>query len=107
MAADGGRTTIRVAGFDPDALRRFAEAEMGLTLGIGLGRFGGAAFRIGHMGWLNPPMILGSLAATEAALRAFGVPHASGLEAAAGVIADALVRDAAAAPRVTGMAAGA
>jgi alanine-glyoxylate transaminase/serine-glyoxylate transaminase/serine-pyruvate transaminase len=83
-------TTISAKGFDPDAMRKYAEAEMGVTLGVGLGRFGGTAFRIGHMGWLNPPMILGTLGSTEAALRAFGVPIGSGLEAAAQVVARAL-----------------
>ncbi|MEM6439305.1 MAG: aminotransferase class V-fold PLP-dependent enzyme [Pseudomonadota bacterium] len=83
-------TSILAKGFDPDAMRRYAEAEMGLTIGIGLGRFGGTAFRIGHMGWLNPPMILGTLGAAEAAMRACGVPLASGLDAAAQVVADAL-----------------
>jgi alanine-glyoxylate transaminase/serine-glyoxylate transaminase/serine-pyruvate transaminase len=83
-------TTLRVAGFDPDAMRRFAESEMGLTLGTGLGKFQGRSFRIGHMGWLNPPMILGTLGTTEAALRAFGVPLESGLGAAAEAISRAL-----------------
>lgn len=85
-------TTLRLHGADPEAMRRFAEEQMGLTLGIGLGRYGGSAFRIGHMGWLNPPMILGTLGATEAALDAFGTPLRSGLGAAAEVIAAALPR---------------
>ena len=85
-------TTLHARGFDPDAMRVFCEAQMGLTLGVGLGRFGGAAFRIGHMGWLNPPMILGALGAAEAGLRAFGVPHESGLEAASSLIATELAR---------------
>ena len=42
----------------------------GLTLGIGLGQFEGRACRIGHMGHLNPPMLLGTLATVEAALLA-------------------------------------
>lgn len=83
-------TTLRVAGFDPDAMRRFAESEMGLTLGAGIGRFQGRAFRIAHMGHLNPPMILGALGTAEAALRAFGVPVETGLGAAAEVISRAL-----------------
>ena len=83
-------TTLSARGFDPDAMRRFAESEMGLTLGTGLGRYQGRSFRIAHMGHLNPPMILGTLGAAEAALRAFGAPIASGLGAAAAVIAEAL-----------------
>ena len=40
----------------------------------------------------SPPMILGTLGATEAALRAFEVPHGGGLDAAAQVIATELAR---------------
>jgi alanine-glyoxylate transaminase/serine-glyoxylate transaminase/serine-pyruvate transaminase len=40
-------------------------------------------FRIGHMGDLNEPMLLGALAAIELALRDAGVPYGhGGLEAA-------------------------
>ncbi len=40
-------------------------------------------FRIGHMGDLNEPMLLGALAAIELALADAGVPHArGGIEAA-------------------------
>ena len=40
-------------------------------------------FRIGHMGDLNEPMLLGALAAIELALADAGVPHArGGVEAA-------------------------
>ena len=43
----------------------------------------GHVFRIGHMGDLNEPMILGSLAAVEMALELAGVPHGKGGVAAA------------------------
>ena len=79
-------TTVLMQGADSDAFRAFCEAEEGLTLGVGLGDFDGRAFRIGHMGHLNPPMILGTLGAAEAALAALKIPHASGLGAAAASI---------------------
>jgi alanine-glyoxylate transaminase / serine-glyoxylate transaminase / serine-pyruvate transaminase len=60
------------------------EEHAGLTLGVGLGPFEGRAFRIGHMGHLNPPMVLGTLGTIEAALLATGSPiGGSGVAAAA------------------------
>jgi alanine-glyoxylate transaminase/serine-glyoxylate transaminase/serine-pyruvate transaminase len=45
-------------------------------------------FRIGHMGHLNPPMLLGTLATIEAGLAALGIAHGRGaLESAARAIA--------------------
>jgi alanine-glyoxylate transaminase / serine-glyoxylate transaminase / serine-pyruvate transaminase len=35
-------------------------------------------FRIGHMGDLNEPMLLGALAAVEMTLGVMGIPHGSG-----------------------------
>ena len=62
--------------------------QAGLTLGVGLGEFEGGAFRIGHMGHLNPPMVLGTLGTVEAALAAIGAPTtSSGVAAAAAIIA--------------------
>jgi alanine-glyoxylate transaminase/serine-glyoxylate transaminase/serine-pyruvate transaminase len=54
-----------------------------VSLGGGLGPLQGRVFRIGHMGDLNEPMILGALAAVEMALELTGVPHGrGGLDAA-------------------------
>ena len=54
-----------------------------MSLGGGLDRLKGHVFRIGHLGDLNEPMILGSLAAVEMALELCGVPHGKGGVAAA------------------------
>jgi alanine-glyoxylate transaminase/serine-glyoxylate transaminase/serine-pyruvate transaminase len=43
-----------------------------------LGKLGGRVFRIGHLGDLNEPMLLGALAAVEMSLRINGVPHGGG-----------------------------
>ena len=77
-------TAIRVAtGIDPDAMRRLARDRYQTALGAGLGDLEGKAFRIGHLGDLNEPMILGTLAACELALRRSGIAVGSGgLEAA-------------------------
>jgi len=85
-------TTILTGSIDAKRLRAICDGQAGLTLGIGLGdEFEGKAFRIGHMGHLNPPMVLGTLATTEAALIAMDAPlDGSGATAAAQVIAQHL-----------------
>lgn len=84
-------TTILTGSIDSDELRRICETDAGLVLGVGLGDFAGKAFRIGHMGHLNPPMVLGTLATVEAALHHMGAPMGgSGVAAASRVVAEAL-----------------
>ena len=61
-------TTIRTGSIDSEKLRKICATEAGLTLGLAVGGLEADAFRIGHMGHLNPPMILGTLATIEAAL---------------------------------------
>jgi alanine-glyoxylate transaminase/serine-glyoxylate transaminase/serine-pyruvate transaminase len=75
-------------GHDAEALRRRV-AALNVGLGTGLGRLQGRVFRIGHLGDLNEPMVLGTLAATEVALRLEGVPHApGGVDAAMAYLAE-------------------
>lgn len=64
-------------GHDAEALRKRVDT-MNVALGTGLSRLNGTVFRIGHLGDLNEPMLLGTLAATEIGLRLQGVPHTSG-----------------------------
>lgn len=87
-------TALRLETGQGTALRQWLEANMGLTLGIGLGmaapddpaRHG--FFRLGHMGHVNGQMILGLLGGLETGMRALGISHGrGGLEAAASVIA--------------------
>lgn len=84
-------TTIRTAPGDGTRLRRWCAETAGVTLGIGLSVPGidtDSVFRIGHMGHLNPPMLLGTLATIEAGLMALDIPRGGGaLEAAAREIA--------------------
>jgi alanine-glyoxylate transaminase/serine-glyoxylate transaminase/serine-pyruvate transaminase len=70
-------------GHDADALRRTARLRYNVSLGGGLGPLAGKVFRIGHLGDLNEPMILGTLGAVEMALRVNNVPHGAGGVAAA------------------------
>jgi alanine-glyoxylate transaminase/serine-glyoxylate transaminase/serine-pyruvate transaminase len=84
-------TTILTGDIDATELRRIAEQDAGVTLGIGLAEFADRAIRIGHMGHLNPPMILGTIGTIEAALTKMGAPMGgSGSAAAAAVIGSAL-----------------
>jgi alanine-glyoxylate transaminase/serine-glyoxylate transaminase/serine-pyruvate transaminase len=71
------------AGHDADRVRAIASERYGVELGRGLAALQGRVFRIGHMGDLNEPMLLGALAAIELALADAGAPHArGGVEAA-------------------------
>ena len=72
-------TTIRVAkGIDANRLRLLARDELDVSLGSGLGPLDGKAFRIGHMGWVNEPMVLGALGVVEMVMQACGVPYRKG-----------------------------
>jgi alanine-glyoxylate transaminase/serine-glyoxylate transaminase/serine-pyruvate transaminase len=65
-------------GVNADAMRKVAVDRYNLSLGGGLGPLMGKVFRIGHMGDLNEPMLLGALATTELAMKTAGVPFAPG-----------------------------
>ena len=65
-------------GHDADRVRRTALDRFNVSLGGGLDRLRGQVFRIGHLGDLNEPMVLGALAAVEMALAITGVPHGKG-----------------------------
>lgn len=75
----GSVTTVLVPdGHDTNALRSLAHQRYNLALGSGLGPLNGRAFRIGHLGDLNEPMLLGAIATTEMALADAGIPHNPG-----------------------------
>ncbi|MCG6952455.1 MAG: aminotransferase class V-fold PLP-dependent enzyme [Betaproteobacteria bacterium] len=83
FASDSLTAVLMPQGHDADRVRSIAEARYGVALGRGLTTLQGRVFRIGHMGDLNEPMLLGALAAIELALRDAGVPYGhGGLEAA-------------------------
>jgi alanine-glyoxylate transaminase / serine-glyoxylate transaminase / serine-pyruvate transaminase len=77
-------TAVQVPeGHDADKVRQLCLDKFNVSLGGGLDRLRGHVFRIGHMGDLNEPMILGAIAAVEMALELTGVPHGKGGGAAA------------------------
>ena len=71
-------TVIMPEGLSSDPLRKAAIDRYNLSLGGGLGPLMGKVFRIGHMGDLNEPMLLGCLATTELAMKTAGVPFSPG-----------------------------
>ena len=86
-------TSLRLDQGRASTLRAWVEAELSLTLGIGLGMADPGDpkrddfFRLGHMGHVNGHMVLGMLGGMEAAMRALDVPLGRGaLEAAAEVV---------------------
>lgn len=89
-------TALSLGAPDGTRLRRWVEANGGVTLGIGLGmsseadRNGDGFFRLGHMGHINAHMLIGALGVIEAGLVALDIPHGQGaLSAAAKVLAEA------------------
>ena len=74
--------TLR-AGHDPVAVRRRLRERWNVTVGGGLDRLAAETFRIGHLGSLNEPMILGVIGAIEGAFTELGIPHTQGGSTAA------------------------
>jgi len=70
-------------GHNADAVRQAALERFDLSLGTGLGKVTGKVFRIGHLGWFNELMLMGTLAGVEMSLALAGVPHRKGGVAAA------------------------
>ena len=62
-------------GHDADAFRREVLARYDMSLGTGLGKLAGRAFRIGHLGFFNDLMLCGTLCGVEMGLALRNVPH--------------------------------
>ena len=84
-------TTVLVAnGYDIDRFRTTCRERFNVSIATGLGKTMGKAFRIGHMGHINEPMIIGALAGVEATLSICEIPHeAGGVDAAVRFLASA------------------
>ncbi len=65
-------------GHDADAFRAVVLQRFNMSLGNGLGRLAGRAFRIGHLGDFNELMLAGTLCGVEMGLAAAGIPHSKG-----------------------------
>ncbi len=72
-------TAVRMPqGHDADRLRALILEKFDMSLGQGLGKLKGTAFRIGHLGWFNDLMLCGTLSGVEMGLSLAGVPHSRG-----------------------------
>ncbi|WP_425404751.1 pyridoxal-phosphate-dependent aminotransferase family protein [Hwanghaeella sp.] len=76
--SDAVTTILLPPNVQTDAMRAMCRDHFSVAVGGGLGKLIGKAFRIGHMGDMNEPMILGCLASVEAALKRLEVPIGSG-----------------------------
>ncbi len=96
-------TTLRLTGTQGQDLRRYVEANTGLTLGLGIGmdsaddRSSDAYFRVGHMGHVNAQMVMGALGAIEVGLRGIGIAFdEGGLSAASAALSRSIAGSASA-----------
>ncbi len=72
-------TAIMVGeGHDADAFRKVVLDNFDMSLGTGLGKLKGKAFRIGHLGHFNDLMLMGTLSGVEMGLDLAKVPHRAG-----------------------------
>jgi alanine-glyoxylate transaminase/serine-glyoxylate transaminase/serine-pyruvate transaminase len=65
-------------GHDADAFRKVVLENFDMSLGTGLGKLKGRAFRIGHIGHFNDLMLMGTLSGVEMGLDLAKVPHRKG-----------------------------
>ena len=81
--SDAVTAVLFAEGGDPDAVRLLCRDELGVAFGGGLGPLAGRVLRVGHLGDLNEPMLLGALGSLEVAMRRRAVPLGGGGLAAA------------------------
>jgi alanine-glyoxylate transaminase/serine-glyoxylate transaminase/serine-pyruvate transaminase len=65
-------------GHNADAFRAVVLERFNMSLGTGLGKLKGRAFRIGHLGDFNELMLAGTLSGVEMGLELAGVPFSKG-----------------------------
>ncbi len=65
-------------GHNADALRALVLDTFNMSLGTGLNKLAGKAFRIGHLGDTNELTIMGALSGVEMGLALAGIPHKKG-----------------------------
>ncbi len=71
-------TVMTPPGHGADELRRIILDRFNMSLGTGLGRLKGRAFRLGHLGDLNDLSLAGMLCGVEMGLSIAGVPFSPG-----------------------------
>jgi alanine-glyoxylate transaminase/serine-glyoxylate transaminase/serine-pyruvate transaminase len=83
-------SVVRLAAQSAERLLDYCRNVCGVVLGVNIGPLSGQGFRIGHMGDVSAPTILGTLAVVEAGLGALAIPHGKGgVSAAIAYLAEA------------------
>ena len=79
---------MRTGEIASDPLIAMARNRFRVSVGSAmLADMGGRAFRIGHLGDLNEPMLIGALGGIETAMTVMGLPHGHGLPSAVASLA--------------------
>jgi len=77
-------------GHNADQFRAQVLDTFNMSLGTGLNKLAGKAFRIGHLGDTNELTVMGALTGVEMGLKIAGIPHtAGGIDAAMSYLAEA------------------
>lgn len=76
-------TVVMPEGHNADTYRKIVLDNFNMSLGTGLNKIAGKAFRIGHLGDTNELTIMGALTGVEMGFDLAGVPHKKGGVAAA------------------------
>ncbi|MEQ1578319.1 MAG: aminotransferase class V-fold PLP-dependent enzyme [Hyphomicrobium sp.] len=71
-------TVLMPEGHNADAFRKLVLDAFNMSLGTGLNKLAGKAFRIGHLGDTNELTVMGALTGVEMSLALAGVPHKKG-----------------------------
>lgn len=72
-------TTVAMPeGHNADTFRKLVLDTFDMSLGTGLNKLAGKAFRIGHLGDTNELTIMGALSGVEMSLEIAGIPHTKG-----------------------------
>lgn len=84
-------TVLMPEGYNADQFRKVVLDTFNMSLGTGLNKLSGKAFRIGHLGDTNELTVMGALTGIEMGLEIAGVPHKKGgVDAAMSYLADAM-----------------
>jgi alanine-glyoxylate transaminase/serine-glyoxylate transaminase/serine-pyruvate transaminase len=71
-------TVIMPEGHNADAYRKIVLDNFNMSLGTGLNKIAGKAFRIGHLGDTNELTVMGALTGVEMGFELAGVPYKKG-----------------------------
>jgi alanine-glyoxylate transaminase/serine-glyoxylate transaminase/serine-pyruvate transaminase len=84
-------TVLMPDGYNADQFRKVVLDTFNMSLGTGLNKLAGKAFRIGHLGDTNELTVMGALTGIEMSLAIAGIPHKKGgVDAAMSYLADAM-----------------